>query len=61
MNTAPHRCKILAHMFRRIIRNLDQIQHAPTSRWGFCPLHSLMTIECALAASVVVLIGVRCH
>jgi len=28
MNTAPHRSKILAHMFPRIIRNLDQIQNS---------------------------------
>jgi len=32
MNTAPHRCKILAHMFRRIIRNLDQIQNSSTAQ-----------------------------
>jgi hypothetical protein len=32
MNTAPHRCKILAHMFRRAIRNLDQIQNSSTAQ-----------------------------
>jgi hypothetical protein len=32
MSTAPHRCKILAHMFRRIIRNLDQIQNSSTDQ-----------------------------
>jgi hypothetical protein len=32
MGTALHRCKILAHMFRRIIRNLDQIQNSSTAR-----------------------------
>jgi len=32
MNTAPHRCKILAHMLRRIIRNLDQIQNSSTAQ-----------------------------
>jgi hypothetical protein len=32
MSTAPHRWKILAHMFRRIIRNLDQIQNSSTAR-----------------------------
>jgi hypothetical protein len=32
MNTAPHRCKIHAHMFRRIIRNLDQIQNSSTAQ-----------------------------
>jgi hypothetical protein len=32
MSTAPHRSKILAHMFRRIIRNLDQIQNSSTAQ-----------------------------
>jgi hypothetical protein len=32
MSTAAHRCKILAHMFRRIIRNLDQIQNSSTAQ-----------------------------
>jgi hypothetical protein len=32
MITAPHRCKILAHMFRRVIRNLDQIQNSSTAQ-----------------------------
>ena len=36
MSTAPHRRKILAHMFRRIIRNLDQIQNSSTAQaWVF--------------------------
>jgi hypothetical protein len=31
-STAPHRCKMLAHMFRRIIRNLYQIQNSSTAQ-----------------------------
>jgi hypothetical protein len=34
MSSAPHRSKILAHMFRRAIRNLDQIQNSSTAQ--FC-------------------------
>jgi hypothetical protein len=32
MSTASHRYKILAHMFSRIIRNLDQIQNSSTAQ-----------------------------
>ncbi len=32
MSIAPHRRKILAHMFRRAIRNLDQIQNSSTAQ-----------------------------
>jgi hypothetical protein len=32
MSTASHRCKILAHMFSRAIRNLDQIQNSSTAQ-----------------------------
>jgi hypothetical protein len=32
-STAPHRCKILAHMFRRAIRNLEQIQNSSTAQF----------------------------
>ena len=32
MSTASHRCKILAHMFRRAIRTLDQIQNSSTAQ-----------------------------
>jgi hypothetical protein len=32
MSTAAHRYKILAHMFRRAIRTLDQIQNSSTAQ-----------------------------
>jgi hypothetical protein len=32
MTVAAHRYKILAHMFSRAIRNLDQIQNCSTAR-----------------------------
>ena len=31
MSAAAHRYKILAHMFSRVIRNLDQIQNSSTA------------------------------
>ena len=32
LSAEQHRCKILAHMFRRAIRNLDQIQNSSTAQ-----------------------------
>jgi len=31
MSVAAQRCKILAHMFDRVVRNLDQVQNSSTA------------------------------
>ena len=31
MSVAAQRCKILAHMFDRVVRNLDQVQNSTTA------------------------------
>jgi hypothetical protein len=31
MSVAAQRCKILAHMFGRVLRNLDQVQNSSTA------------------------------